>query len=499
MYSFIVNKKFICSASFSLFLHASFFAKPVDVSKLLQGYLKNNIALQKLANEKTNAVFSEKISKIDNGLFLSLSTGTVTVRTSGKNAGTRFSPNAALAIRQANDLRFFFNTDVEVSATVKKVTNSEVGAEAELIPQTKRKVALIQKERETNEAERALANGFLSAESAFYEKLKSLYNRKIAIAEAQKDLYNDKLSLEELRARGYDETSSKYRSLSLKAANDEQSIEANTRVFSAELAIFLKQCGYAPTNERENADDAANENSLEDFLPLSVPHVDAITTDDFPKEAFSEIEEANWRHYFNSLSRKSEKSVSVKANASYTFQNSETTSDSFNTGASLSWSGFSAGLGISLPTAHKSETSSPVFTFSLAVNPFDFMKTKLKREQKKTQENQDALSVSDAEQKYEEKMIIMQNDRSTMLWQKEMTAKNFSLYSELESDNKKFLEAGIISESEYRASLANKIVCHYKMLINDIDIILFNNQTKILFSPTKKIGAKNKVYRNEKK
>lgn len=468
----------------------SLFSEPLDVSSLLQAYLENNIALQKLANQKDAALLSEKISKLDNGLSLQLSTGNVTVRTNGKNAGAQFSPNASLAIPQANDLRFFFNTNVSLTNEKKTTTNSELGAEAELIPQTKRKVSLLQKERETNEAERALLNGMLSAESNFYETLKSLYNRKIAIAQAQKKLYEDKISLEELRARGYSETSSKYRSLALDVASDEQTIETNKRAFSSELAIFLKQCGLAENLENTNASEVSNKNELANFLPNEIPFVDAVSGNDFPKERFAEIEDASWKKYFNSLSRSSEKNISVKANASYTFANSKTDSDSLNTGAKLSWSGLSAGVGVSLPTANKTENSSPVYSFSLAVNPFEFMKKKLTRKQKKLLEAQDELSLLDAEQKYDEKIIEMENNRSNMLWQKEMNAKNFSLYSALESDNKKFLDAGMISESEYRASLANKIVYQYKMLINNIDIILYNNQTKMLFSPIKEIEIK---------
>lgn len=55
------------------------------------------------------------------------------------------------------------------------------------------------------------------------------------------------------------------------------------------------------------------------------------------------------------------------------------------------------------------------------------------------------------------------------------------MYVRLERDMAEYLKAGIITESEYLNAFANREQYRLQLLINDIDLIIYNNTTKLLF------------------
>ena len=60
------------------------------------------------------------------------------------------------------------------------------------------------------------------------------------------------------------------------------------------------------------------------------------------------------------------------------------------------------------------------------------------------------------------------------------------MYSELESDLEKYFKAGVTKESEYLSAKTNKEKYKIKLLINDIDLIIYNNETNLLFNRDEK-------------
>lgn len=55
------------------------------------------------------------------------------------------------------------------------------------------------------------------------------------------------------------------------------------------------------------------------------------------------------------------------------------------------------------------------------------------------------------------------------------------MYVQLEKDMTSYFKDGIITESEYLTAFANKELYRIRLLINDIDLIIYNNTTKLLF------------------
>mgnify|MGYP007022394508 CR=1 FL=1 len=72
-----------------------------------------------------------------------------------------------------------------------------------------------------------------------------------------------------------------------------------------------------------------------------------------------------------------EKDFSLSANTGYTFNNTDTNSDTADVGTNLSWKGLSVGMGISIPTTQE---KSPAYTISASVDPNTFRLNKIKKQ-----------------------------------------------------------------------------------------------------------------------
>ena len=444
----------------------------IAITELLQGYLQNDIELQKLAAATDAASLSNNATKINNGFTMQLATGTVSFKAGGSNPRITFRPQASATIPQANNLTVSASSEVTIGQNG-NIENTDIPASVDIISPNigSRKVTLLKSERALLQAQRNLQNGALIAERDFYNSLKSLYSLASTIAQTQKDLYDDQITLDGLRARGYSTTSSTYRAQHMKVLSDEHTVQTTQRSLDREATIFLAKCGISYDSEK----------SAQEYLPLQIPEVEPVDITSFSKESYAKIESAIWTNYINSLSRKADKDITLKANGGYTFDNSATDSDSANIGASLSWSGLSASAGIAIPTANKTAASSPAYTFSLAINPASFFLSDITKKQKALAEKQEQLEIKSAEDNYNTMFITQQTSLANILWEKQRNGELYDMYKTLEADNARYFSQGIITESEYRSALVNKELYRYKMLVNDIELIMYNNETTLLF------------------
>ena len=56
------------------------------------------------------------------------------------------------------------------------------------------------------------------------------------------------------------------------------------------------------------------------------------------------------------------------------------------------------------------------------------------------------------------------------------------MYTKLEEDTKTYFDRGLITESEYNSAKVNKENYQVQCLIDDIEMIIYNNDTKLLFT-----------------
>ncbi|MBQ1672401.1 MAG: hypothetical protein II070_11515 [Treponema sp.] len=448
---------------------------------LLQGYLQNDLNVKKLTNSLQNQVLEDKATKISNGWNFKIESGTVTVTTDGEHRRVTFSPSAELSIPQLNNLTLGASADIKYKEEDSTDTkNKSLYMSVDLYSKNKQKleVTKLKSERSVLEASRALQNGLITAEKDFYTELKSLYSTAASIVKAENDLYDDQLAFNEIRAKGYIAGSLKYRQAEMKVLSGERNVEINKRELERQTKIFASKCGI-----EYDGNDAV------EFLPDSVPQAEAVDVLSFKKEAFAKIEKATWTNRINTLNRNADSKITVRGKAGYTFDNSSTDSDTLDLGSSLTWNGtgLTASAGVSWPL--KTDSFYPVYTFGLSFSPQPFLLANITDQQKEIAEEQEKIDIQSAEKDYQTEMISRQTQLSDIQWKKKTNEESLDMYKKLAADEERYYRQGYVTLSEYRNAKANKENYEIQCLINDIELLIYNDETKLLFCRDDEIKA----------
>ena len=468
-----MKRKKNCLLAAMLCFIASFCPAEEMLSLLLAGYLRNSLELQKLSAEAQKQLLAQKSTEISNGFSFSISSGTIRIRP-GSDSYVTFEPSASISIPQASNLKFTISTSMRFDDddTNRTFSTTKLSASIDLYSDAmqKRKITLLKAERSVLEARRKLQDGYLSAEKDFYTSIKKLYNTAIDITTAQKDLYDDQLSLETLKAQGYKKTSPKYRSANMKVLSDQRSIQIKQRELERETKIFASKCGVS-----YDGSDALS------FLPRAIPDVQAVDVLSFGKENYAGIESAVWTKHINELSREADKTVNISANAGYTFNNDIADSDTVDAGATFKWhdTGLNVTTGVSIPV--EGEDKMPIYSLGLSFTPNPFRLAKISEQEKQLDKEQEDIAIKSAENSYDTSVISQQTALEDLLWTRKTNEELYDMYVEQEKELAKYFKSGVITESEYRSAQVNKENYHIKLIINAIDVILYNQETTLLF------------------
>ena len=452
-----------------------------NAESLLEGYLQNDLNVKKLASSLENQILEDKASKISNGWNFTLETGTVTIYTGEDSNRITFSPSAELSVPSARNLTVGVSSDIETQTKEDTSTkNTSVYMKFDLYSKNKQKLELIalKSEREVLEAQRALQNALISAEKSFYTELKSLYSTAASIVSTQNNLYDDQLSFNEIIAKGYSSTSLKYRQAQMKVLSDERQVQIDQRELERQTKIFATKCGT----------DYTGTNAL-DFLPATVPSAEAVDVLSFSKDSYTKIESATWTSYINTLTRKAQSKITVTGKAGYTFDNSSTDSDTLDLGTAFTWNntGLTASAGVSFPIG--TDSYYPVYTFSLSFSPQPFRLAEIEDKQDEIAAQQEQIDILAAEKDYQTDVIDRQTQLEDILWKKETNKQSLEMYTSLAKDEERYYKQGYVSKSEYNNALTNKENYEIQCLINDIELLIYNGETKLLFCRDEELGS----------
>ena len=445
------------------------------VEDLLTGYLQNSLDLKSLVGKTQKTILESQLTDISYGFSFDISTGTITF-TTGDNSSVQFTPKAQASVPQLNNLslsassRLVFDSDDSTSA----VSNTSLSVSADILSNNakKREIALLKSERNVLNAKRNLQNGFISAEKTFYTELKSLYNQKSQLLTAEQDVYDAQLSFEQVRVQGYSTNSTKYRTAQLKVMSAKNSVESKRRDFEREVKIFAAKCGV-----EYNYTDPA------DFLPTSIPEVEAVDVKSFDQETYTKLESAKWNQYINNLERSSDSAITLSANAGVTFNYNDQNYNTINVGSDFTWNntGLKLSAGANIPVG--TDTRSPVLTMGVSVDPNAFRKAKINSQIDEIDVQQETIEVINAQEDYYTAVISQESSLQNILWEKQSTSEFYEMYKKLASDMASYYRQGLITESEYRKNVASRDSYEIKLLVNDLDLIIYNNTTKLLFCP----------------
>ena len=470
-----MKKKHFFLFSTSLFFLAIINAEPQssqrlpDTTTLLLSYVENDAELKNLILAAKKSALSYQSAKIDTGFDVTLSSGSVTLQVNDDGTKLTAKPSVKMSLPQASNLSVTAQTNFSSESSNTSLSNTSVAVGIDIISSAviSNKLTKLKAERAVTEAQRKIEKRAIAAEKEFYTALKNLLSSINTIMTKRQTLYEDSIDLEAKKVQGYSESSSTYRQAELKVISDQHEIDSAIHSFKYDCVVFYKKCGYDL-----EIDDKAD---LMSFVPSGIDEVEPADILKFDKALYTEIENANWTYYINSMERSSKKNYGLSASAGYTFDNSITNSDSIDAGLSGTFGGLTVGAGISLPVKSSQSSISPAYTLSASLNPNTFRKNSITIKQNVLTEEQELLAIQTAESAYETKIVEFQQKLDTLLWEKKTVEENISMYGDLEKDMAQLYQQGYINETEYLSAKNNLNSSIIKKISNLIDLIIYND------------------------
>lgn len=470
-----MKKKHFFLFSTSLFFLAIINAEPQssqslpDTTTLLLSYVENDAELKNLILAAKKSALSYQSAKIDTGFDVTLSSGSVTLQVNDDGTKLTAKPAVKMSLPQASNLSVTAQTNFSSESSNTSLSNTSVAVGIDIISSAviSNKLTKLKAERAVTEAQRKIEKRAIAAEKEFYTALKNLLSSINTIMTKRQTLYEDSIDFEAIKVQGYSESSSTYRQAELKVISDQHEIDSAIHSFKYDCVVFYKRCGYDL-----EIDDKAD---LMSFVPSGIDEVEPADILKFDKALYTEIENANWTYYINSMERSSKKNYGLSASAGYTFDNSITNSDSIDAGLSGTFGGLTVGAGISLPVKSSQSSISPAYTLSASLNPNTFRKKSITKKQNVLTEEQELLAIQTAESAYETKLVEFQQKLDTLLWEKKTVEENISMYGDLEKDMAQLYQQGYINETDYLSAKNNLNSSIIKKISNLIDLIIYND------------------------
>ena len=436
-----------------------------DTASLLMSYVENDSELKNLIINAKKTALSYESAKIENGFDITLSTGSITLTVSDDGTGISAKPSIEAKIPQASNLSISAKTSFGTSDSSAELENTSLKLGIDIISSEvlSQKISMLKAKRSLVEVQRKIAKRAVSVEKEFYTELRSFLSSISSIMSQKEKFYSDKIDFEEKKIQGYSTNSSTYRQAELKVISDEHEIASAMHSLIYDCVVFYKKCGFDITID-ESTD-------LMSLVPSDITPVEPVEVAEFEKDLYSEIENAVWTHEINSLERKTKKTYGLSANAGYTFNNSNTKSDSVDAGLSGKIGGVTLDAGVSFPVGGGANA----YTLSASLSPNTFRKNSISKQQDELSEEQEKLALEVAESAYETKIVELQQKLDSLLWEKESTARNLTMYEDLERNMHQMYSQGYIRESEYLSAQADLNACIIKKAMNLIDFIIYND------------------------
>lgn len=313
-----MKKKHFFLFSTSLFFLAIINAEPQssqrlpDTTTLLLSYVENDAELKNLILAAKKSALSYQSAKIDTGFDVTLSSGSVTLQVNDDGTKLTAKPSVKMSLPQASNLSVTAQTNFSSESSNTSLSNTSVAVGIDIISSAviSNKLTKLKAERAVTEAQRKIEKRAIAAEKEFYTALKSLLSSINTIMTKRQTLYEDSIDFEAKKVQGYSESSSTYRQAELKVISDQHEIDSAIHSFKYDCVVFYKKCGYDL-----EIDDKAD---LMSFVPSGIDEVEPADILKFDKALYTEIENANWTYYINSMERSSKKNYGLSASAGYT-------------------------------------------------------------------------------------------------------------------------------------------------------------------------------------
>ena len=217
------------------------------------------------------------------------------------------------------------------------------------------------------------------------------------------------------------------------------------------------------------------------FLPEQIPDVEPVSVDSFSPSDYKKVEAASWNAYISKLEREADGNIKLTANAGFTFNNERTRSHTVDVGSNFTWNdtGLALNVGANLPVG--SDSFTPVFTLGVSFDPNAFKVAKLNDQITELEISAEELEKQNAQIDFGTAMVSQKSSLENILWEAKTCAESYDMYSSLAADMANYYRQGYVNKTEYNNAQVNKENYRLKILINKLDLLIYNDTTTLLF------------------
>lgn len=443
-----------------------------DYDSLLEGYKKNSTELERLYIKLKQAEISSERVDLGQSPVYSFSTGTGKITLSGNTPGFSFSPGGSIEIPALNGFTLKgevpMNFSGESGVTVESGSVS-ISGDIFSSKRLNREKALLESRHSLSVAERNYLKGGDSVEKTFLTELKEAYQQGSTVLDSRETYLEKVVDFETVRVQGFSPSSAKYKTAFLEKESAASDVEKNLRNLRFLLETLSEKCGTELS-----------------FLPGFIPVPGLVDFDDFKEETFLELEEADYNNLLGNISRKSNKTWSLSAEAGYDYTGSGLSGSysgqethEISAGIKAAFSGLELGTGVSIPLSEKGE---PGITISAGWDSFSGRDKKLEKESENYDLLTELLDIQDAKESYRNAKDTYQRQKDDLLWSLKILEEQCSYYEQIGNDTREAYEKGLVSYQDFLESsnLYNKIKIQYILAV--INMRLYNIEVRSLFS-----------------
>lgn len=441
--------------------------------ELLEGYTSDNTNIQKLEVVLQKAMLDLERAYLKVSPNVNLSTGTVSATLSSDNVTYSAKPTAKVTLPTIANSEI--TGEIPLTLTTKdgnkekfSISGSGISASVDIISSAKKSqdVTVQKALRAVTEAERKLEAEKLNQKKAFLTEIKDLYTKASDLISAKDALYDKELDLQSLQAKGYEKTSSTYRTAAIGANNAKHTILVKQREYENSLRSFAKSCKTALT-----------------ALPTSIPDETLISAKDFNKGDYTSLENSYWNHEINEQSRNAQTDFTLKANGGYKYTEKETgkeTTKNHNVtaGVSATYNGLNMGAGVSVPV---NDIKNPTFSLSLGWDLNTTKSTKIDKAQEELDVKTEMLNIKAADESYAKAIENAESEREDLLWYKNQYEEDVELYADFLKETTDWYKKGLIPQSQVTSAQRNYTNAVVKEITGRLNRLIYNINTRTLF------------------
>jgi hypothetical protein len=449
-----------------------------DYAALFEGFFSQDAQRITLELEKERAVLELERYAWETGMSFTLTTGEGVLRFSPSGTSFSIEPGVEFSLPRLR------NTTLSLSSPFRSDGDgvNRFGMDAEIKTGivsgqgNTYRAGLAEKERALVRAQRNLQNRRLGAEREFCQRIQQILGYQNKKLEAQGEVIRARYDLEAKRAGGYGSATVIWRTSELKLRTRERELREAERTLETALRSFARDCG---------AETPAG-------IPLNIPDEPLIPISSLDPAAYTERENALWTYEINTLNRKAQnRPFSLDGSAGYSWQNSTASGggtpesagvsaegSSLKAGLGFSGSGFSASAGVSVPLENPDQ---PSLTFRFIWKPAGTKIFGLDKRLRDLAARREREAIMEAEKKYRELTAEYERRLGDLEWQREAYQEEEELYRMNETEQKSWLDRGIIRETDYLDAQTDHLLAVNRVLSARIDRRLYNLELKALF------------------